>query len=372
MYRFYSFVFSFLIMQTIVGQTNIGGTIISNDTLNLAGSPYIVTGTVTINSGVSVTVDSAVQVRFQTGTSLLVYGSLQARHALFTSTNDTSGGSPAAGDWNYIQVGYSASGTLVMDTCTVRYGGGNSSYPANIYVYNGSADLTGCDISNSNNQGLRLYGGTTHLNHTNISSCNWPIIYINSVSLEFNGVNNLANNTHAGIYIYATSTSNAFVLDTIDVPYFFDRNFTVNSGGTLQIASSNIVKFNSGVRLTINGKLKANAGMGENIYFTAYTDDNLGGDTNNDGMLTTPGSHYWDGIQFNDASIDSACIVRKCQFSFAGSGSIGAVTTYNAGPTIDSCAFDNNYYGVMMNNVSTPVFSNRFCKLNFPVSVYQL
>jgi hypothetical protein len=358
MKQVYPVLFIFLLITVITGQTNISGTIASNDTLNLSGSPYIVTGTVTINAGVTVMVDSAVQVRFQSGTSMLVYGSLNARHALFTSTNDTSGGSPTAGDWSYIQVGYSISGTLVMDTCRVRYGGGNSSYPTNIYVYNGTAELTGCDISNSSNQGLRLYIGTTRLTNTNIFSCNWPIIYVGAAELEFNGLNNLAANTHAGIHVYANSTSNAFVLDTIDVPYYFSRNFTVNNSGTLEIASSNILKFGSSVSLTVNGKLKANASMGENIHFTAYTNDNIGGDTNADGASTIPGSRYWDGVQFNDASIDSACIVRRGIFSFAGNGSIGAVTMYNAGTTIDNCSFDNNYYGVMMNNVSTPVFSN--------------
>ncbi len=61
------------LLVTTVAQTNISGTISSDSTLSLAGSPYIVTGNVTLNNGYTLTVEPNVEVRFNSGTRFFVY-----------------------------------------------------------------------------------------------------------------------------------------------------------------------------------------------------------------------------------------------------------------------------------------------------------
>jgi parallel beta-helix repeat protein len=356
------FSISLLILVLVVsanGQTNVSGTV--SGTWNLAGSPYTVVGTVTINNATTLTVDSGVVVRFTAGQLMYVWGTVNATHATFTSSKDTTGGSPAKGDWAYIQVGTGATaGSLNLNNCVIKYGGTASpQYAATIYIENGTASLTSCDMNNSKNYGIILYtNASVTLTNTNISNCGWPISYNGPGSLVFNGINNLTGNTNNGIYLYFNNNSNALVLDTIAVPYVFYSHHTVNTGGSLQIASTNILKFVDGAFLYVDGILQAIAGDGQSIYFTTYRNDNLGGDTNGDGTASIPSSSNWYGIYFRDASIDASCVLRRCNITYAGYGNYGGISMTDASPTIDYCSMANNYYGAMMMGVSNPVFTN--------------
>ncbi|MDE3057711.1 MAG: right-handed parallel beta-helix repeat-containing protein [Bacteroidota bacterium] len=357
--------------------TNVSGTISKDSTWTSGGSPYMVTGSVTVGSGFTLTVDSGVTVLFQPGTNLYAYGNLHARQAVFTSSKDTSGGSPQKGDWGTIQIGYYASTpTATFDTCRFQFGGANGS--SIVYLQYGSASLQGCTIANSSTNGINTYSGTLSVTNSNISnatntgitfdgtsvtltnvtitSCDWPLRYGSTSSLVFNGVNNLTGNNHNGVYMNFGSTGN-MVLDTVSIPYYFPGDFTVNSGATLQIASADILKFNGG-HLYVRGALVAVAGQGEGIYFTSYLDDNHGGDTNDDGGVSAPATGNWYGVYFEGSTMDSLSVMRRCYVYFAGAGNTGGITMNNASPTIDSCNMVKNYYGAMMQGVSSPKFTN--------------
>ncbi|MFA6541182.1 MAG: right-handed parallel beta-helix repeat-containing protein [Bacteroidota bacterium] len=364
------------------GQTNVSGTITKDSTWTLSGSPYIVTADLTVNSGFALTVDSGVVVRFKSATSLRSYGSLYARYATFTSNKDTSGGNPAKGDWGTIQSGNgSGSPVATFDTCQIKFGG--SSNYSDVYVRNGVTSMNGTTVSNSSTNGVYISVGI--LNFTNssvstvtntgivfdngtnvnitgstISSSDWPLSYNNgTASLVLNGANSFSGNVHNGIYMNFSSTS-SMVLDTAAIPYYFQYGMTVNAGATMTVSSGNILKFN-GSSLTVNGALVANAASGQKIYFTSSKNDNLpvlGGDTNGDGTATIPHANDWYGVIFNNSSVDSVSVMRRSDVSYAGAGNTGGITMYNASPTIDSCSLANNYYGVMMQDVSSPVFSN--------------
>jgi len=366
-----------LLFGSVYSKTNISGTIASDLTLTLSGSPYFVTGNVTVNSGIHLTIDSAVTIYFTSNTNLYVNGVLTARYATFTSAADTVGGIPHKGDWGNIETGgYYNSGLSKFDTCQFKYGG-NSNYTI-LHLYNGILTLNGSQISNSNNNALSVNSGSAFLNNVNISnctgngvsftsndsiwisnstiqSCNWPLVYNGTASLIFNGVNNFSNNIHNGI-LMNFSSSGTMTLDTVSIPYVFG-DFTINSGATFTISSSDVLKFNGG-HFYVNGILKATAGTGQKIYFTSYKNDNLFGDTNGDGANSAPSVNDWYGVVFNDASIDTSCIMRRCNVSFAGAGNTGGITTINASPTIDSCSMENNYYGAMLQGLSNPTFSN--------------
>ncbi len=67
-----------LIPFAIAAQTNISGTISNNMTLTAANSPYIVTGHINVNADVTLTIESGVEVRFNAGIYLQVFGTLIA------------------------------------------------------------------------------------------------------------------------------------------------------------------------------------------------------------------------------------------------------------------------------------------------------
>ncbi|HEB85795.1 MAG TPA: hypothetical protein ENI68_02095, partial [Gammaproteobacteria bacterium] len=76
---------------------------------------------------------------------------------------------------------------------------------------------------------------------------------------------------------------------------------TIPAGVTLRLSAGTILKFNAGNRLYVYGTLLAEGANGNPVVFTAYTDDEYGGDTNGDGPSSgTPG--YWNYIQFYSGS----------------------------------------------------------------------
>lgn len=364
----------FLFSTSIFSQTNLSGTISSDSTLTSSGNPYIVTANLTVQNGVTLTVESGVVMKFNSGVRLYIYGTLNAQSATFTSAAAT----PAPGDWGNIQIGnYYNTGSAIFDNCQIMYAGRNDY--ANIFVYDGTLNFVNSLVSYSNYHGIRSYsrnntitinnstisncnyGGisaennsTININNSVIQSCDWPIRYEATASIIFNGINNFTGNTHDGILL-AGSNFNSIVLDTVGIPYVLNRDIVINTGETLTIAPGNVIKSTYG-SLIIKGKLIAVGSPTEKIYFTSYKNDNLLGDTNDDGS-TTPSSGDWNGVYFDDPSDDTS-IMEYCEVSFAGRSSKGAITTYNASPTIRNCTLSNNYYGAKFIGLSNPTFSN--------------
>ena len=136
-------------LNTVSAQTNVSGPITQNATWNLAGSPYIVTGDVTVNSTVTLTIDAGVEVKFNGNYSLIVNGTLNslgtaAQRVKFTSNQTT----PARGDWNRIQIN---NGSSTLNYLEVEYSN------EGIYL---AQNVTGVTIQNgiftNNNNGVHI------------------------------------------------------------------------------------------------------------------------------------------------------------------------------------------------------------------------
>jgi len=385
---------AFMAMATIAYCTDVSGTINANTTWDLAGSPYVVTGNVTVAATYTLTIDAGVEVKFDNSRSLFVYGNVNATNTTFTS-ND---GSPTPGKWNYLTFYNGSSSTLTA--CEIKYGqyidvqagasltitGGTieSMYYYGFYnggtinVSNAVIDLAGfvtygygiyshgssiTSITNTSilncERGIYVHTDNAQvtINSSTLSSNVYPLFFGNTGELTVTGSNTFTGNTYNVFYIYHTSMATNWSLPLISVPYYFRTNFTVNNGSTLTISSENILKFTNNANLYVRGKLLANAGVGQNIYFTSYRDDNWGGDSNNDGTATAPAVGNWYGVAFYDES-DDASIMRRCMLRYAGQSQRGGLTLYDASPTIDYCDFSQNYFGAYFQYNSNPTFTN--------------
>lgn len=388
----------FLTVQTVLA-TDVSGTISANTTWTLADSPYIVTSSITIDHGVTLTLKSGVIVKFANGQSLYVNGTLNATSVTFTSINS----SPAPGDWANIYVGYGEVGSVNLDSCKVQYA-------HNVQVYNGTATISNTDLTNFSTYGLyvssngilnmlkgsintssssassdgsAIYASpSSHatvsgvniqhfhkgiflgsdavvtISNLNISNCNWPIYYSGSADLTATDINTFAGNTQTTVNMAFSDVLDTLSLPSLNIPYTFQNGMTVYAGGRVVIGSGNIIKLADYYSVNVYGALVAIANPGENIYFTSTKDDNWGGDSNNDGNTTTPAMNNWYGIRFFDTSKDLDCNLTRCKIRYAGYYNTGGLNFENAGPTIAYCEVTNSYSGVNIQNGGSPIISN--------------
>lgn len=204
-----------LVGFTTMAQTNVGGALSTNTTWTLANSPYTVTSSVTVNIGVTLTVESGVEVKFNTGTNVKVLGTLTANGATFTSLQE----SPAAGDWLGISGGNTTGGSteINLTDCQIQYA------VDGIYLNEGRGfvTLTNSSITNCSQYGIE--GGNIYLDSestvtaTNLTisniGANYPAIYGNKTVFDINN----SNITGGSIAIHLNGTHNTVPTDTSSV-----------------------------------------------------------------------------------------------------------------------------------------------------------
>ncbi len=150
---------------TTQAQTSISGS--QSGVWNTGGSPYLIIGNVSVPAGQTLTIQPGVIVKFNSGTQLVVDGTLLCEGTsggtiVFTSYRDDSAGGSTddetasagvAGDWKTVQINPGAK--AVFKECRFQYGGASAA-PA---VYSGGAlTMENCQIQYSAGKGVQLAG----------------------------------------------------------------------------------------------------------------------------------------------------------------------------------------------------------------------
>ncbi len=170
---------------TTPGPTQVTGTLTSDTVWSPQGSPYMVTGQLTVPMGVELTMLPGTVVKMGGSQStIVVWGTLLAlgdpsNHVVITSSRDDSvmgdsngdgnATSPAPGDWYSIQVsrwaqGATTNGDAVFDYADVKYGGSGSA----CYAYGEISDssygtlvVSNSSITRSQNAAITVGTGNT-------------------------------------------------------------------------------------------------------------------------------------------------------------------------------------------------------------------
>jgi hypothetical protein len=317
---------------SVFANTDITGNITADTTWTTAGSIYVIQNSISINSGVTLTIEPGVVVKFRySSTVLTVNGTLNAEGAAtssiyFTSyKDDTAGGdtngdgsatSPSEGNWRQIVVGASGA-TVNLDYAVVRYGG--SSYNYMLYNNGGTLNVENSVIASSTRYGFVHNAGTSTI-ATGIFNGNgyYGIYGTGTGSLSVTDSNFYNNATAAGYFGFdggltlANSGNSAsgtgkrgFIVSgsiganqtwqADDVPYIVSSaGITVPSGKTLTVNPGAVIKFeNTSAYLTVNGILDAEGTINDNIYFTSIKDNQL---NDTDGTDTAPQAGNWGHI----------------------------------------------------------------------------
>ncbi len=200
-------------------QTIVGGPISSDTTWNIAGSPYIVQSNVAVLSGVTLTIDSGVTVKFDFAKSIQISGTLRAigclsQPIIFT----TNVNPPLPGRWGYIlfnssspAYNFSDSTGSIMKYCIIEYAGGaNVSFNGIVRINNTSPYLNNCTIRNNNKSAVKAWNMNAKLYIDSCTIINNTVdtgaIYISGGSLSAKSCLVTENNTSIPLYdIYSTA-----------------------------------------------------------------------------------------------------------------------------------------------------------------------
>ena len=91
---------AFVSISPVYAGTSASGTISEEETWSALDSPFQVTGNVVVSSGVTLTIEPSVTVKFDSGKALQIRGELVAQGTSVSPiTFTSSASSPAAGDW---------------------------------------------------------------------------------------------------------------------------------------------------------------------------------------------------------------------------------------------------------------------------------
>ena len=325
------------------------GTIAVN-TVWYSGVVYVVTCDVTVNSGVTLTVQPGAEVRFNQNTGLNVNGTLLAagtasQPITFTANADT----PTPGYWKGLRFG-SGSVNSQLDHVVVTYGGygGNG----NIRSFGATLRLTNNRIGYSSNYGLYatdisqiFITNTAFLSNTGYAAyiaLGWSGVAFSPVlsgnQALGNGVNGLGLN---GKMLTSTLPGEA------GLPYVVD-GLTVAATATLTVEAGAVLKFPQFGSLYVDGTLRALGTPDRPVVFTSLRDDAYGGDTNNDGAASAPAPGDWECIYVNGPTAQATLHHTLLRYSgYSGS----------------SCA-SSGLYGGLVNNGGTVSISHSTIAFN--------
>ena len=222
---FFTYVVVILINNTGFAQTNVSGIISSDTTWAVAGSPYIVTGDVLVDSGVTLTIEPGVIVKFNAKVSLDIDGTLIARG---TKTDEITFTTNSGEDyWGYIlfrdsstDATYDVYGDYlngsILEYCIVKYAGDISvSTNGAIHVVNAYPFINYCTIQNNSSNGIFALNNTGTLKIMNsiirnnntggaggtAGSGGGILIVGGSAIISNNNISNNAASNGGGIYI---------------------------------------------------------------------------------------------------------------------------------------------------------------------------
>ncbi len=336
----------FFIILTVAGfypvfsQTNVSGGIFSNTTWTKANSPYIVTDTVVVFPGFTLTIQPGVVVKFNSAVLLeLRQAELIAMGTNTDSITFTSNVSLAPGSWEQI--------ILNGGTMTSKFNYCNFRYATNgLFVGGGVSAIIKNSNFNFNTTGL--YGGGAGI----IDTCNFINNgiggYISFSSAVMNNCN--FSNNQSGL------TSTATIINNCTFNHNVGAGFSSGSGG----GSGNKIN-NSTFNYNQTGFANARGCSLNNCTVNHNQSGFITGATISDDNVrvknTTIDSNTVVGIEISNRG-DS---VFNCQIKYNGVGMIEN-NTDNAYPTIiTKNRIENNSIGLQLINTPDNIYCNDIC-----------
>ena len=369
-----------IISYSAYSQTDVSGSISTNTTWTVSGSPYIIRGEqAVVEEGIVLTINPGVIVKFESGFSdLIVHGSLIAEGTanipiIFTSLSDDDAGGDTNGDGaatkgepgQWAALWFTNTSSASLKYCDIAYGGGagtsaminirssdvifencniTQSAERGVWVQLASPQFLGCTFRDHATEGLYFdrFGSSDPIILTNNIFENniWAVLAgLNQDSVDIILTGNIAMGQAAsgvgrnGFGLTGSGRGQITFDGQSDFPFIIaGEQFQMLEGSELTITPGTVVKFDAVFSdLVIDGALIAEGAMNAPIMFTSLSDDRFGSDTNGDGAATIGEPGQWAALWFTNTSSAS---LKYCDIAYGGGAGTSAMINIRSSDVI--------------------------------------
>jgi len=298
MFFFFSSLVGVYRILPTVEATYIEGTITQDTDWTAVDSPFIVSNNVTVNPGVTLTVEPGVQVRFGDNFWITVNGKIIAdgtddRTILFTSDNPNA----SVGSWGTILINGTQQSSITH--CIIEYGtngitleGGSLNLQNNlvrfdsngIIVNGGSIVASNNEITNNTMSGINVAGGNQVTIENNIVSSNGDGIVLTGDLAGTIDItqNNILLNGQSGIFLESGAYSDTTILQ---------NNISLNSYGFRVATNASTYISRNYISNNTVGIFYEN-GNGHEAHFNDIHDNSVGMDASSNATVNAA-HNYW-------------------------------------------------------------------------------
>ena len=338
--------------------TDISKDISQNTTWNVAGSPYIVTGNITLYA--QLVIDPGVTVAFNSGASLAVGGNSifpgsiiavgNSSQAIRFTSNQTN---PLAGDWGGITLSRidPTPPESRFEYCVFEYGGAARS--AMMQIQDSSPFMSHCQINRSASNGIEISSSLIRQSKPTITSCMFIRNRLSALTLDARSnlatirdslfqenrsypiltpanalgtlrQNTFVNNTPNAIEVTGGTITSTQTIANQGIPYVVSGSAITVYRAEMAIDPGVVFRFQTGTSITIDdssgGTITAIGEASNPVLFSSNQDSPSPGD--------------WQGISLLAEGGSPSSNLQYCIIEYAGQSGSAAIYVYSSKPTV--------------------------------------